>query len=895
MTNHEGGVRIAGVWALALCLVGMGCSAGDARGRKDDIGDSASALVATSDDVLGFETPSGWSTRDARLASTTTRTQGAAALQIDNPIQLSKLTSKAVASTAAALAHVGDDGASFAIDVMPPKPPPNTSSPGALQMFVTSPSLGLTKTGIGQADFTGLKPDLYSTVKFPIPAALRAKLSSKAFSDLTIELDLHTPGLPGKVFVATYRFDNLRVHSPSNAPAGVHQSVDLVALRTYSPPSNSPGSASFTAGIVQVPASFHVKSGSAGTGSATLELGYGSTARVTCTYAGAQNGTAYDFASCTGGALKGDLLGADFARLTIVSGASAAGPTKVRAQLALNPVGDVAGTGVIPPMPTFWGDTPDGASQIVTAYFDAVHATPPQEQIQITTPVPEFARRHGDGSPFDNLSGQPRPANPLDPPFDQEGHLNEGGNWDAYWRLAGEVTPTRLADNRFQNHFAAELSANAVLWGHDASLVSVKAQADSDSGEVSAQGLNQPTASGSVKLYLAGIEIVSKSVTPEKQFSFDESVDHTFTIASVQIWIFNISLKARVAAGFTASGTITPVDVAFQVTPTGSVSAIVEGGVNVVIASGTVAAEVDLLRLSTPVLARATWFLSTEPTNCAARLFVSISGDATLSSLGGKVDLKATVGSCPFCYQDSYNLFTWDPLASKHYDLFDVTLDGQLFPLPAAACVATLNVTIDKPVANESVAGGVPYTLQGSAVRPATPGVDPETIDCTRLTWTSSDASDTAFPVNGCTPQVTFGNAGSRTLTLSATAASGETGSTTRSFTVVAPPTGPAPFITTPHEGDVFGVYSCYSGPVSLTGGSVGGTGNVGLKWTIVPISGGGGPLTITDDTSSSATLNLPQGSGGQQPTTYQLTLTATDEASLSNSTSINIITSCFL
>ena len=891
VTDVRRGAGLACAVAVALA-VGVGCAANDG---EDTSTVSTAALVVSSDDVLGFETTAGWSADGAISSSTSIRTEGAAAYQLDAPAQLVKVVSAPLASTATALTGLGEAGSQFAIDVMIPAPPLNENNPGALQILVSSPSRGLNKVTVGQVSLDGVTPLLWKTIKFPIPDGVRTALSAGPFQDLTVFLYLHTPGTRAtRQNPVTYRLDHLRVYAPSAAPPGVNASVNLVALRTYVPPSNSPGSANFDAGIVQVPASFHVKSGRAGTGKTTLELGYASVpSYVTCTYGGSADGASYDWESCTGGALPGDLVGAAFARLTILGGDSTAGPTKLRAQLALNPVGDVAGSGVIPPMPTFWGDTPASANQIVTAYFDAVHAIPPTGQLQISTPVPDFARRLGDGSPNDNLIGPP--ANPDDPPFDQEGHLNAGGNWDAYWRLSGNVTPTRTAANRFTNHFEATLGANAVLWGYDVSLVSVRAQADSDSGEIAASGLNQPTASGSVKLFLLGTEIVKREATPESQFTFAESYDRTFTIVTVQIWIFSVSLKAHVTAGFTASGAVTPVDVAFLVRPQGSIGAILEGGVNIGVASGVVSAELELLGLSAPVIARATWFISTDPAICSVRLFGSLTGDITFSSLGGKVNLKATFGVCPFCYQDSYNIIKWDPLLSHTYSLFSFSLDGQLFPLPSAACVSPL--TRDDLEAGRrrgrQLRGAVRAARQGGSPR-ETVGVDEQAIDCQYLTWTSSSTSDTGFPATGCTPLVTFGDAGPRTLTLTATAPSGETGSSTRTFEVVAAPSGPSPYISSPATGSVFGIFSCSSGNVSLVGGSVGGTGTVSLKWTIASTTGGAA-LTITNDTSATATLNLPATPGGQEPEDYLITLTATDQDNLSNSTSITITTSCFL
>src|SRR5262249_55498049 len=160
---------------------------------------------------------------------------------------------------------------------------------------------------------------------------------------------------------------------------------------SFAPPQNTAGVANFPVGVVQVPQSLHVRLGSARTGRASLELGHGGTPTFTCTYDGSADGISYALSSCTGGVQAGHLVGAGYAPRAMAGGDESAGPIKIRAQLAKNPVGDAAGSDLIPPMPTFWGDTPDSASQIATDYFNAVTSTQATEEQFVQAPVPEFA------------------------------------------------------------------------------------------------------------------------------------------------------------------------------------------------------------------------------------------------------------------------------------------------------------------------------------------------------------------------------------------------------------------------------------------------------------------------------------------------------------------------
>ena len=109
------------------------------------------------------------------------------------------------------------------------------------------------------------------------------------------------------------------------------------------------------------------------------------------------------------------------------------------------------------------------------------------------------------------------------------------------------------------------------------------------------------------------------------------------------------------------------------------------------------------------------------------------------------------------------------------------------------------SVTITRPTAGESIFGGVPFTLKGTAFDTNEPGQD---IACSALRWTSSNPAD-AFPVTGCEVAVTFATLGSRTLTLRATDPQGlsTTGSVT--INVIEPPDNlpPAVSVTSPQNG----------------------------------------------------------------------------------------------
>lgn len=923
-------------WNFALAVLfaaSLGCQASSdsepaaAEGDPEPAGPGVAAVapgLTDSATTLGFESAEAWTVSGGTTSVTSIRTQGVAALAVANPKNLTKATSAPVASTATALAALSSPGAFFLVDVFLPTQIGNVNNQGSLALFVSAKSSKINNANLGKVNFNGVRLGTYTTVKFSIPDTIRAQLSAAPFTDLTFEFSMSMPGKD----TGTYLLDNLRARAFGLAEPGIGQSVDLVAELTATGV-NTPGHATFDAGVVQVPQRFHVKLGSAGTGTTQLALGFGGAPFVTCTYAAAAGGSAYDLTTCTGGFLAGDLIGASEATLTIVT----AGPSgaKIRAQLALNPVGDLAGPGIIPPMPTWWGECvplatptcdaagcnvcdPSSASQIATDYFNLVAQNPPSG-LKVKAPPGEFALRSGDGSPHDNLTGPPPPN---DPPFDQEGHLNDGGSWDAYWRFQGNVSSTvdpTTHNNR--NQLSAELAVRAVVWGKDLNAAELGVEAFSDSGQITTAGFTKQNSGGTLKFKVFGITIASgnKTFQTGASFNYAPSAGDDFDLPPIQIWIFSITIGVHAEASVKLAGNVNPLTVGIEFEPAAQLSAHIEGGVNVGIAKGTVSTEIDLVKAATPFKGNATAFISTAPPGAPGGCKIGVNllafGKLELSTLGGKVELKATFGVCPFCYEDEWTLFKWDGVTLAAITLFNLAASLQT-DLPAAElCLVDLEVGIDAPAADSNVPYGIPFSLASHAIRPATPGTEATHIDCGHFSsyngtyiWADSNAADqfldpsTGAPGSstGCSPLIAFApTLGARTLTLAVTDEFGEADTQQVNFNVVAPPSGPNPFISAILPGirggvDDFTLGHPFCVPdlpiIHLLGGEFGGALPVTFNWVATRLSDGTvlqlGPGTTTTKTDAAgttvfSTLDWNPNETNTEAGDYSIQLIATD------------------
>jgi hypothetical protein len=732
--------------------------------------------------IMGFENLGTWkvtgnsSPPGFMVASTSMRTQGSAAYSIANPPNLVKVISQPIASTATALTGIGEPGALLQIDVLIPVQQGNAVNSGYIQPYVTSRSRGLSKVALAQVFFNNRRPGIYNTFGFAIPDAVSSALGGATFSDLTFEFDVSSPGQ----ITGTYLFDNLRVHSvplvqsPFNQPLppGYGGSVNLVVF------GDAPVTETFNLDPAQIPNGFHLKLGTFGSTTVKLQLGLDGNPSLTCTYDGdATDSTdeSYILNSCDGGFLAGDLVNANWVYMAIVGGVHA---QKIRAQLALNPMGDLTGAGLIPPMPTFWGDadtcTPAPvagmvvttstsctnqtaqANKIITDYFDQVNnANPAPTGNWIVPPAPEFALRHGDGTPNNNLIGPP--PKPNDPPFYESGDLNPGGSFDAYWVLQGDLTPMVVpGTDENKTTFNAEFFTNSVLFGLNVDVAEVKVTAETDSAETTPTPMG-PISTGSFELYLFENKVQSAAFTPSAGVNLDYPVSHDFDFKPIQIWIFVITFGVTAEVELKVTGPPTASGLDLVVTPSASLGVHITGGVGIAgVISGGVDAEVNLITLSTPVTAQTTLVTDTRPSICAYELGGSLKGDLTLGSAGGMVNLVATLGSCPLCLTESYTLFKWDSLLSTTSNLFTDTSVGPPFlGLPASMCSFPITVGIASPAPGASLSSGLPITLKGSA-KP-----NDATLPYTSTyKWTytpGTNASTVSGPTTGANPTVTFG------------------------------------------------------------------------------------------------------------------------------------------
>jgi len=898
------------------------------------------------DAIMGFESLGTWNVSGSSappgfmVMSTSSRTQGSAAYSIANPPNLTKVISLPIASTATALTGIGDPGAVLEIDVLLPVQKGNAVNSGYIQPYVTSASRGLSKVPLSQVFFNNYRAGIYNTIGFAVPSSVGSALDGGGFSDLVFEFDINSPGK----ITGSYLLDNLHVHSvplvqsPTGEapPPGYGGSVNLVV------PGDAPVTQTFNIGPTQIPRGFHLKMGTAGSTTVQFQLGLDGQPTLTCTYGkdGTDStGKTYVLTSCNNGFQLGDLVNANWVHVGINGGSSS---QKILAQLALNPLGDLTGPGLIPAMPTFWGDSDtcvaapvpgtvvttstscsnqtSQANQIITNYFNQVqnkypvpcHPYPGHFCFAdwIVPSVPEFALRSGDGTPSNNISGPP--PTPEDPPFDDSGDLNPGGTFDALWRLNGNLTPSVVSGtDENKTHFDATFSTHVVLFGEDVDVADLQLTADTDSGQTTPSS-KPATSTGTLGVFLFGNEIPSGglSVSPSTGFSKDIVAGPLeLNLPPIQIWIFSITLGANAQAELNASASAAVSGLDLSLTPSASAGGHVLGGINIGVASGGVDAKVNLVTVSAPVTGQVKWVLDTKPAICAATLDGSLKGDLDISSGGGEVDLDATFGICPFCYTESQRLFKWDPLLDKKWNLFDATIDTQLFGLPASLCSFPISVSISSPASGATLSSGLSNTLTGSA-KPT----DPSLASTSTYNWTFTPGANasTATVSNGTTanPTVQFGppTSGSTstwTIGLSGTVTVSSAGGTQVTSTASATPVTVTVSnlsngayidqvsslydgIAVPDSNGILGVGNV-PGTITVSGLVVGASGALNTTFTVAPCTNvnsglNGYPLdgcaatgAATTLTTSNATTTSPSASWtGFNGGSYKFTMTTT-------------------
>ena len=188
---------------------------------------------ATSD-ILGFEALADWTFASGATASIVglnpSRTQGESSFEVtaQNSARLNS----------APMSSIGTVGTTVLLDITLPTSQANPSSLGDVQMYVNSPSLGISNVSLGDVGLTGLALGTWQTLAFQMPAATVTTIAQGVYSDLTFSIVLNVASTE----TGHYLLDNVR-SVPDVVPSllGIAQDGStLKAIFDYQTTSSTP-------------------------------------------------------------------------------------------------------------------------------------------------------------------------------------------------------------------------------------------------------------------------------------------------------------------------------------------------------------------------------------------------------------------------------------------------------------------------------------------------------------------------------------------------------------------------------------------------------------------------------------------------------------------------------
>lgn len=300
---------------FCLALFASGCASNDDRGETPNVEQSA-LTVASTGNVLGFESADAWSASTGSVSVSDNHTQGAHSLSV-TPRGYTTYTS-------AVLGSLSGVESQLEFDLWMPRSQPNPYWLGAAQLYVSIPSLSVYNVYLGQKELTGLPLTNWDTLSYSIPTDLVAKLKGR-YADATFTIALNVPADA----TGTYQLDNLRFAAPGPESITVSfgdSPVNMRATEFYAPVRREDGSATPAQPVpFTIPRTIPVLIGSSGNGQATLSYRDPNGTTVRCTYRGGSavehpitdleraQGRTYRFAACDNGAVAGsDASGTHF-------------------------------------------------------------------------------------------------------------------------------------------------------------------------------------------------------------------------------------------------------------------------------------------------------------------------------------------------------------------------------------------------------------------------------------------------------------------------------------------------------------------------------------------------------------------------------------------------------
>ena len=163
-------------FGLAACGVDPGTPTSTAVGYVQ----AATSALSDPTAILGFEDATLWTTSSGTESASTTHSQGAKSLALQN------FTFTTV--TSAPLATLSGVTSTLQLDVRPPASLPW----GTIQLFVSIPSRNIYNATVSSASLMNLSSTQFSTLSFPVPPTLVTALQ-QSYSDLTFQITINAP------------------------------------------------------------------------------------------------------------------------------------------------------------------------------------------------------------------------------------------------------------------------------------------------------------------------------------------------------------------------------------------------------------------------------------------------------------------------------------------------------------------------------------------------------------------------------------------------------------------------------------------------------------------------------------------------------------------------------
>jgi RHS repeat-associated protein len=184
-----------------FAAAGTTCGAGSPAPVCSGLAGTCPESGATSD-ILGFEALADWTFASGATASIVglnpSRTQG------ESSFEVTAQNSARLNSTP--MSSIGTVGTTVLLDITLPTSQANPSSLGDVQMYVNSPSLGISNVSLGDVGLTGLALGTWQTLAFQMPAATVTTIAHGVYSDLTFSIVLNVASTE----TGHYLLDNVR-------------------------------------------------------------------------------------------------------------------------------------------------------------------------------------------------------------------------------------------------------------------------------------------------------------------------------------------------------------------------------------------------------------------------------------------------------------------------------------------------------------------------------------------------------------------------------------------------------------------------------------------------------------------------------------------------------------